>query len=200
MEDRQSPDGDEDHGSVKDEECCLVLHEAATPSHLHFGDTVEITKILVFFLISSSHSSSILDSLVSPPDVDKHQTATEDHVGHLEDDTSNEETRAHIEQALIRIISISSDGRDTTASSLDNNGEEIGANKNPGIQDRLDETVFATVPQDKVLECDGNRGGHECRAEDEKDELDDKCVVDPGVGTHDYAPAVSYQLEQCANC
>lgn len=42
MEDRQSPDGDEDHGSVKDEECCLVLHEAAAPTHLHFGDTIEI--------------------------------------------------------------------------------------------------------------------------------------------------------------
>lgn len=45
MEDRQSPDGDEDHGSVKNEECCLVLHEAAAPAHLHFGDTIEIISI-----------------------------------------------------------------------------------------------------------------------------------------------------------
>lgn len=168
----------------KDKHFCLLVTRS---------DNLDICSHTV--LLASSYSSALLDSLVSPPDVDKHQATTEDHVCHLKDDTSDEHGRSNIKQILVRIFSIRRGRRDTTACSLDDNREKIGTDENPGVQNWLDETVLATVPEDEVFECDGNRSSDQCRTENEKDKLNDESVVDPWIRTHDNATAVAYQFK-----
>ena len=128
--------------------------------------------------------------------VDDHETGAERHVGKLEADTGDEQGRADILELDVGLLASRGNASNGRTDRLDEDGGEVGADKDPRVPLRFDHGTLWTKVDDEVLGRNGDCSGHKRRTEDEEEQLNDKGRVRPRVIVHDDATDVTEELEE----
>ena len=91
-----------------------------------------------------------------------------------------------------------SGGGDATAGALEDEGEEIAEDEDPGVVFGSDERVITTNGEDEVFESEVDPCGEESRGDDEAADLDVEAIAVVGVAVQHYPPDVADCFAQAA--
>ena len=165
MESSQAESRNGDHDAIQDDEISLVVHDRIAPSVCHLRDTEDAThengqvsdeeatdEDLEFGILQQFHCGwcQVCAAGADAANIVGHQTAEDEEGDDLPDDTGHHEVIAGLLQGRTAVGC----GGDATSGTLEDEGQEITENEDPGVVPGWDAREFRTDFQYAVLESE----------------------------------------------
>lgn len=197
VEGRETGRRNQDHDTIEHDEISLALHDRVAPSLCHLSDTEDATgedgDVSEYEAGDEKLEAAIvgeLDGRGAPErallagtgDIVGDEEAEDDEGEDLPDDTGHHEVVAR----LLHGGSAVSGGGQASSSALEDEGEEIAKDEDPGVPLGTDAREFVADFEYDVFEGEIDAGGQEGGGDDQAANLDVEAVAGPGVGVeHD---------------